>query len=285
MRQSTSWFNKKNNNWTKKSNANKKNNKPSKTNWNKSRTRSEPIKPSPNVAFQRTAGSMFGRILMGRILSALLENKFRTPRFPAKWQICQIHSTQEMNTQLMCKVGNLFLRILGHLSQYQNLLKKRIWRDEFFSYRELHRAMNKVNTGNPLKSFINKLMEDEHSAPAEKEHIRLLELVIVQTQFFALYMQMYPQHSISHRDHENCLYNMIQQCKPIAHVLEYDNYVRKHYIEKIGEPFLAIPNFASLFGKIVGKNWKQPFLAILNLYQSFREILLEKIWNSNFWPF
>ena len=36
-------------------------------------------------------------------------------------------------------------------------------------------------------------------------------------------------------------------------------------------------------GKIVGKNLEWPFLAIKNLYQSFWEKLLEKIWNSHFW--
>ena len=34
-------------------------------------------------------------------------------------------------------------------------------------------------------------------------------------------------------------------------------------------------------GKIVGKNSERPFLAIPNLYQSFWEKLLEKIWNSH----
>ena len=38
-------------------------------------------------------------------------------------------------------------------------------------------------------------------------------------------------------------------------------------------------------GKIVGKNSEQPFLAILNLYQSFWGKLLEKIQDSHFWPF
>ena len=65
-----------------------------------------------------------------------------------------------------------------------------------------------------------------------------------------------------------------------------------------------IPVFS---GKIVGKNLEWPFLAILNLYQSFWAKLLEKfgmaifghsefipvflgkivgkIWNGHFWPF
>ena len=37
-------------------------------------------------------------------------------------------------------------------------------------------------------------------------------------------------------------------------------------------------------GKIVGKNLEWPFLAIPNLYQSFWEKLLEKIWNGHFFP-
>ena len=44
----------------------------------------------------------------------------------------------------------------------------------------------------------------------------------------------------------------------------------------------SIPVF---LGKIVGKSLEQPFLAIQNLYQSFLEKLLEKIWNGHFWPF
>ena len=78
-------------------------------------------------------------------------------------------------------------------------------------------------------------------------YIRLLELVVMQMQFFALYTQMYPQHSTSHRDHENSLYHVIQQCKPIAHILEYDDYVRKHCIEKIGEAWISTdPSFTCM---------------------------------------
>ena len=40
-----------------------------------------------------------------------------------------------------------------------------------------------------------------------------------------------------------------------------------------------------LFGKIVGKNSEWPFLAIPNLYQSFWEKFLEKIWNNYFGQF
>ena len=44
----------------------------------------------------------------------------------------------------------------------------------------------------------------------------------------------------------------------------------------------CIPVF---LGKLVGKNLEQPFLTVLNLYQSFWEKLLEKVWNAHFWPF
>ena len=40
-----------------------------------------------------------------------------------------------------------------------------------------------------------------------------------------------------------------------------------------------------LLGNIVRKRLEQTFLAIANLYQSFWEKLLEKIWNNHFWPF
>ena len=73
--------------------------------------------------------------------------------------------------------------------------KEKIWQNEFFSYRELHRAMNKSNATHSLKSIFDKLLEEEEvptSSSAEKDHIHLLDLNIMQTQFFALYSQMYP---------------------------------------------------------------------------------------------
>ena len=66
---------------------------------------------------------------------------------------------------------------------------------------------------------------------------------------------MYPQHALSHRDHENSLYHMIQQHKPIAHVLEYDDFVRKHYIEKIGEPWMSTdPTFTHMTSLLLTTN-------------------------------
>ena len=51
-------------------------------------------------------------------------------------------------------------------------------------------------------------------------------------------------------------------------------------------PIFGHSEFILVFlGKIVRKNLEQPFLAIMNLYQSFWEKLSEKIQNGNFWPF
>ena len=52
-----------------------------------------------------------------------------------------------------------------------------------------------------------------------------------------------------------------------------------HYkgLNKFGMPIFGHSKFIPVFlGKIVRKNFKQPFLAILNLYQSFWEKLSEK---------
>ena len=57
-------------------------------------------------------------------------------------------------------------------------------------------------------------------------------------------------------------------------------------LNKFGMHILGHSEFLPvLLGKIVGKNLEQPFLAILNLYQSFGEKVLEKIQNGHFWPF
>ena len=56
--------------------------------------------------------------------------------------------------------------------------------------------------------------------------------------------------------------------------------------KKFGTAIFGHSKFIPVFlGKTVGKNSEWPFLAILNLYQSFWEKLLEKNWNSHFWPF
>ena len=56
--------------------------------------------------------------------------------------------------------------------------------------------------------------------------------------------------------------------------------------KKFGPAIFGHSKFIPVFlGKIVAKNLEWPFLAIPNLYQSFWDKLLEKIWNSHFWPF
>ena len=115
-------------------------------------------------------------------------------------------STCEHQTKIPCKVTDMtdsfsvgnertayvqgWQPIPGGLGAFITIpksFKDKIWRNKFFSYRELHREMNKSNSGNLLKSFFDKLIEeDESSSTVEKDHIRLLELVIMQMQFFAL---------------------------------------------------------------------------------------------------
>ena len=57
-------------------------------------------------------------------------------------------------------------------------------------------------------------------------------------------------------------------------------------LEKIqNSRFWPIQICSSLFRRNCWKNLEWPFLAILNLYQSFWEKLLEKNQNSHFWPF
>ena len=82
---------------------------------------------------------------------------------------------------------------------------------------------------------------------------------------------------------------------------------RKYLNFRTSENFWNSKFISVFLGKIVGKNSEQPFLAILNLYQSFWEKLSEKfrmvicghskfvpvflgkivgkIWNSHFWQF
>ena len=56
--------------------------------------------------------------------------------------------------------------------------------------------------------------------------------------------------------------------------------------KKFGVAIFGHSEFIPVFlGKIVRKNSEQPFLAILNLYQSFWEKLSGKNWNGHFWSF
>ena len=100
----------------------------------------------------------------------------------------------------------------GMLITMPKSFKEKIWHNKFFSYRELHRAMNRPKTTNSLKSIFGKLIEQEEiSVPAEKDSMWLLDSNIYQLQFFTLYSQMYPQHAVSHMEHQLTLYTLIQQ--------------------------------------------------------------------------
>ena len=66
----------------------------------------------------------------------------------------------------------------------------------------------------------------------------------------------------------------------------YTSLFGKNCWKKFGMAIFGHSKFIPVcLGKIVQKNLEQPFLAIPNLYQSVWEKLLEKIWNSHFWPF
>ena len=119
----------------------------------------------------------------------------------------------------------------GLLITMPKSFKEKIWQNEFFSYRELHRVMTrpKTSASTSLKSIFDKLIEDI-SVPQEKDSMHLLDLNIYQLQFFSLYSQMYPQHAVSHMEHQLTLYTLIQQRKPLVQVLDYDDHVRKHFI-------------------------------------------------------
>ena len=98
----------------------------------------------------------------------------------------------------------------------------------------------KTSTSASLKSIFDKLIEQEDiSVPPEKDSMWLLDLNIYQLQFFSLYSQMYPQHAVSHMEHQMTLYTLIQQCKPLVQVLDYDDHVRKHFIRQIAEAWVS----------------------------------------------
>ena len=66
----------------------------------------------------------------------------------------------------------------------------------------------------------------------------------------------------------------------------YTTLLGKNWWKKFRTAIFDHSQFIPVFlGKFVRKNLEQQFLAIANLYQSFWEKLMEKIWNSHFWPF
>ena len=65
----------------------------------------------------------------------------------------------------------------------------------------------------------------------------------------------------------------------------YTSFLGKDCWKNLEWPFFAILNLCIFYRKIVRKYSEWLFLAIPNQYQSFWGKLLEKIWNSHFWPF
>ena len=65
----------------------------------------------------------------------------------------------------------------------------------------------------------------------------------------------------------------------------YTSLFEENCWKKFGMAIFCFSKFIPVFlENIVGKNLEWPFLAILNLYQSFWGKLSEKIWNGHFWP-
>ena len=118
--------------------------------------------------------------------------------------------------------------------------REKIWQNEFFSYRDLHKSLHKPKlTGVSIKSMIDKIIDQEEAQIVEKDSMRLLDLAIYQVQFFKIYSAMYPQHASSHMDHQLEIFSLIQRWQPLVQVLGYDDIVRKHYIEHVGEAWYS----------------------------------------------
>ena len=94
--------------------------------------------------------------------------------------------------------------------------RDKILRNEFYSYRDLHKFLTKKesNFNAKLTEFLVKGanaqvdMDDQFD---KNVRISLLEFVMLQTQFFAVYQQMYPDHILSHNEYMYELWEMIQR--------------------------------------------------------------------------
>ena len=87
--------------------------------------------------------------------------------------------------------------------------------------------------------MIDKIIDHEEAQVVEKDTMQLLDLAIYQVQIFKIYSAMYPQHASSHMDHQLEIFSLIQRWQPLVQVLDYDDIVRKHYIESIGEAWYS----------------------------------------------
>ena len=126
-----------------------------------------------------------------------------------------------------------------------NAYKEKIYRNEFFSYRELFKAINRKETTTAsakIETLVNAIcgVGDPHSSEQQGSMgITVCDLAILQGEFFSIYTQMYPQHSLSHREHELTIYDYIKKGFGIARALDYDDKAHKYYIGLIGEAWIV----------------------------------------------
>ena len=126
-----------------------------------------------------------------------------------------------------------------------NAYKEKIYCNEFFSYCELFKAINRKETTTAsakVETLVNAIcgVDDPHSSEQQGSMgITVCDLAILQGEFFSIYTQMYPQHSLSHQEHELTIYDYIKKGFGIARALEYDDKACKYYIGLIGEAWIV----------------------------------------------
>ena len=126
-----------------------------------------------------------------------------------------------------------------------NAYREKMYHNEFFSYRELFKAINRKETtitSAKVKTLVNVIcgVDDPHSSEQQGSMgITVCDLAILQGEFFSIYTQMYPQHSLSHREHKLTIYDYIKKGFGIARALDYDDKARKYYIGLIGEAWIV----------------------------------------------
>ena len=148
---------------------------------------------------------------------------------------------------------NLPSQTFGVQMHMPQSFRDRILKNEFFSYRKLHKAMNKKDVvsaqrAQKLMSWLEGQGTDptpstSSTPPGQDDSIRLLDLAMMQTNFFTLYSQMHPKHALTHHEHEYTLYEMIKHGYGMARTIEFDNMAHAHYMAKVGEPWI-VDNFA-----------------------------------------
>ena len=107
------------------------------------------------------------------------------------------------------------------------------------SYTVVHNKNKKKESAtyeNPLQTAVEDVLKKKGESlhtPEENCKLTLFHLVILQSHFYTIYTQMWPQHSHSHRQHELKLYTMYEQKVPMTKILKYDDIVRRHFMENI----------------------------------------------------